>query len=333
MASSEEEQRGPSLDVVVPVYNEAEGLPRFHGRLAQALESLDLGRARILYVDDGSSDATPEVLRALAAEDPRVHVVTLSRNFGHQAALTAGLDRAEADVVVTIDADGQHPPELIDEMLDLYRSGYEVVLTQRVEGGEASRFKRWSAALFYRLMNLISGTKMVPGAADFRLLSRKVVEGLRAMPEYHRFLRGMIAWMGYRTVILPYAPGARIAGESKYSLRKMLRLAFDAAFSFSLVPLFLGLVLGGMFLLLALAEVVYVSWLWLSGNRGVLHPGWSSLMFMLLIVGGTLSVILGILGIYIGYIFQEVKRRPVYLVREEIPGRVPSPAEAPGPPE
>ncbi len=304
-----------TLDVVVPVFNEAESIRTFHARLRKTLAALPLSRWRVLYVDDGSSDDSGAILEELAAADPEVQVLHLSRNFGHQTALTAGLDHTQADVVVTMDADGQHPPELIPEMLELHQAGYEVVLTQRIEAEGAPRMKRWSSHLFYRLLNLVSGTKVVPGAADFRLLASDVVQGLRAMREYHRFLRGMIAWMGYRTIILPYREGTRIAGSSKYTLRKMMRLALDAAFSFSLVPLYLALLLGGMFLVLALAEVVYVSALWLSGNRAALAPGWSSLMFMLLIVGGTLSVILGLIGIYVGYIFQQVKQRPLYLLR------------------
>lgn len=306
----------PPVDIVVPVYNEEEMLPVFHQMLRQVLDGLPYAFT-ILYVNDGSTDGTQQALERLAAEDDRVVLVELSRNFGHQAALTAGLDRAEADWVITMDCDGQHPPQLIPEMLDLAKLGYDIVITQRQETEALGTFKRWTSDLFYRLINWVGDTHVLPGAADFRLMSRIAVLGLRSMREYHRFLRGMVAWMGFRTVILPYQQPPRLAGKSKYSARKMLHLAANAIFSFSLVPLYVSLSLGGIFLLLAAAQAVWVLSLWLRGAYDRLVPGWSSLMFVLLIVGGILMVAIGFIGIYIGYIFQEVKRRPVYLIRSE----------------
>ncbi len=304
------------VSLVLPVYNEAEVLEQTHARLRAVIDSLP-ERFLIYYVDDGSQDETPHILRRLAQEDPRIRILTLSRNFGHQAALTAGLDHAEGEIVISLDADGQHPPELIPEMIALIRQGYDVVQTQRIDVEQSLSFKRWSSALFYRLINMLSGTPILPGAADFRALSRQAVEALKSMPEYHRFLRGMVAWIGYRTVILPYRPQERLAGRSKYSLRKMLRLALDAIFSFSLAPLYLGLSLGMILLFLALLEMIYVLSFWISGNTSRLAPGWSSLMFVILIVGGMLMVLLSFIGLYVGYIFQEVKRRPVYLLRKD----------------
>ncbi len=215
-----------------------------------------------------------------------------------------------------MDADGQHPPELIPQMLDLVKQGYDIVQTQRMEATQSGTFKQWSSAGFYRLLNLISGTRVLAGSADFRALSRQAVEGLKSMPEYHRFLRGMISWMGYSSVILPYHEQKRVAGRSKYSPGKMFRLAMDAIFSFSLVPLYIGLSMGGFLLCLALIEIVYVAFLWLTGHTANLAPGWSSLMFVILIVGGMLMVSLGFVAVYVGYIFQEVKRRPVYLRKD-----------------
>ncbi|MBO9368327.1 MAG: glycosyltransferase [Chloroflexi bacterium] len=304
------------VSLVLPVYNEAEVLEQTHARLRAVIDPLP-ERFLIYYVDDGSQDETPHILRRLAQEDPRIRILTLSRNFGHQAALTAGLDHAEGEIVISLDADGQHPPELIPEMIALIRQGYDIVQTQRVDVEQPLSFKRWSSALFYRLINVLSGTPILPGAADFRALSRQAVEALKSMPEYHRFLRGMVAWIGYRTVILPYRPQERLAGRSKYSLRKMLRLALDAIFSFSLAPLYLGLSLGIVLLFLALLEMIYVLSFWISGNTSRLAPGWSSLMFVILIVGGMLMVLLSFIGLYVGYIFQEVKRRPVYLLRKD----------------
>ena len=317
-------ETNPTVDLIIPVYNEQGVVSTFHAQLCQAVDALPYAFT-ILYVDDGSSDGTPAELDALAQADGRVRVVTLSRNFGHQAALSAGLDRASGDFTITLDGDGQHPPALIPQMLSLAQAGYEVVLTQRLESDELSWFKRVTSALFYRLLNRVGSTNILPGGADFRLLSRAAVQALRSLPEYHRFLRGMVAWIGFRTVILPFAQPARLAGHSKYSLRKMTRLAMDAVFSFSLVPLYMGISLGVLFLLGALAEAVYVLSFWITGNTANLAPGWSSLMFMLLVVGGTLMITLGVVGIYIGYIFQEVKHRPVYVVRQEAPAPAPPP--------
>ena len=304
-----------TIGIVVPVYNEQEVIKQFHLKLTDVIDNLHYD-FRIYYINDGSTDDTCDRLAKIAEEDSRVTVVELSRNFGHQAALTAGLDLAEGDAVITMDGDGQHPPDRIPEMLQLFESSYEIVLMQRMEDRQPSIFKRWTSSLFYRALNWISDTKIVPGAADFRLLSRTVVDSLKDMREYHRFLRGMVAWTGFRTVILPYSPPDRIAGVSKYSRKKMLGLAQDAAFSFSLVPLKVGISLGAFFLFLALLEMIYVLSLWVGGKQDQLAPGWSSLMFVVLIVGAFLMIIMGFIGIYIGYIFQEVKGRPIYLIQD-----------------
>jgi dolichol-phosphate mannosyltransferase len=304
------------VDIVIPVYNEEEALLAFHAQLALALQPLE-HTFRIYYIDDGSTDQTPGLLEQLAKQDRRVIAVELSRNFGHQAALTAGLDLADGDLVITMDGDGQHPPALIAEMIALAGSGYDIVLTQRMPAQqEETFFKKRTASLFYQLINKIGDTQVTPGAADFRLLRKPVVSALRGMREYHRFLRGMIPWMGFRSVILPFQQPQRLAGRSKYSLKKMVRLATDAIFSFSLVPLYIGISAGVLFLFLALAEMIYVLSFWVTGRQSGLAPGWSSLMFMLLIVGGSLMIAIGFMGIYIGYIFQEVKRRPIYLIRQ-----------------
>lgn len=315
------QQPAPTLTAVVPVFDEQAALPTFHSQLKAALEGLRVPYT-ILYVDDGSTDGTPQLLETLAA-DVHVRVIHLSRNFGHQAALTAGLDQADSDVVITLDGDGQHPPELIAEMLRLHAAGYDIVQTQRLDTAGMSAFKRWTAGWFYALINRIGDTRVQPGAADFRLLSRSAADGLRQMREHHRFLRGMVSWMGFRTIILPYAPSARIAGASKYSLRKMVQLSLDATFSFSLAPLWIGLSVGLVFFLLACAEAAYVLSFWVRGQTAALAPGWSSLMFMLLIVGGVLTTLLGFIGIYVGNIFQQAKQRPIYLIR---PGPPPPPA-------
>ena len=302
-----------SIDLVIPVYNEEGVVEQTHARISTVIDNLPYDFT-FHYVDDGSTDGTLASLRAL--DDSRVQVLELSRNFGHQAALTAGMDATRGDIIITMDGDGQHPPEMIPEMIDLINNGYDVVQTQRVDLAQPPSFKKWTSGLFYRLINTISGTRVLPGAADFRALSRQAVDALKAMPEYHRFLRGMVAWIGFSTVILPYQPADRISGISKYSFRKMFRLAMDAIFSFSLMPLYIGLSMGGLLLFLALAEMVYVLSFWVTGRTSNLAPGWSSLMFVILIVGGILMILLGFIGVYVGYIFQEVKRRPVYLVKK-----------------
>lgn len=307
-----------TIAIIVPVYNEESVLGKFHTLLRETIDVLSYDFS-ITYVNDGSTDSTSEVLSNIHELDQRVRILELSRNFGHQAALTAGLDSTGCDVVITMDGDGQHPPNLIPKMIDLYRSGYDIVVTQRMDDHQHSSFKKWTSGFFYWLINRLGDTRIVPGAADFRLLSQEAVCGLKSMREYNRFLRGMVSWMGFETVIIPYIPTERLAGESKYSLKKMIRLARDAVFSFSLIPLQIGISLGFIFLFLAFLEAVYVLSFWVTGRESTLEPGWSSLMFMLLIVGGIIMLSLGFIGVYIGYIFQEVKNRPIYLIKKESP--------------
>lgn len=310
------QKRELNVDLVIPVFNEAGVVEQTYSKVCAATQGL-AHRFNIYLVDDGSTDGTAESLAALARSQKNITVLTLARNFGHQAALTAGLDASRGDFVISLDADGQHPPELIPQMIDLFLQGYDIVQAQRIEDEQSASFKTLTSSAFYSLINRISGTQMTSGAADFRGMSRQVVEALKSMPEYHRFLRGMIAWVGYRSVILPYHEVKRVGGKSKYSFGKMLRLAMDAIFSFSLVPLYIGLSAGGIFFCLAALEMIYVLSFWVTGRTSNLAPGWSSLMFVILIVSGMIMVLLGFIGIYVGYIFQEVKRRPVYLLKKD----------------
>ena len=307
------------VDILIPVYNEAEGVAAFHQQLRQVIDPLPHVFS-IYYINDGSTDATAGCLAELTRLDPRVTVVEFSRNFGQQAALSAGIDLSQGDYAITMDGDGEHPPSLIPEMLQLAQNGYDIVLTQRLDQEQSHSFKARTSDLFYRLINWIGDTRILPSGTDFRAMSHPVVEALRSMHEYHRFMRGMVAWIGYRSVILPYQQPQRIAGKSKYNLRGLVRLATTAVFSFSLVPLYIAISIGGLFLVGAVLEAIYVLNFWVSGNISHLAPGWSSLMFMLLVVGGSLMICLGFIGIYIGYIFQEVKRRPIYLIRRKYSG-------------
>jgi polyisoprenyl-phosphate glycosyltransferase len=302
----------PSIGIVVPVFQEESVIEMFHAHLVQVIQALP-NSIRIYYVDDGSKDGTGAALEKIAVADERVVVITLSRNFGHQAALTAGMDQAEGDVIITLDGDGQHPPELIEHMLKLHAAGYDIVQTQR-DDSRTDGAKKSTSGLFYWLINRISNTEIQPGTADFRLLSRKVVDTLKSMPEYHRFLRGLIPWMGFQSVILPYQPLPRMAGKSKYSFKKMTHLAADAIFSFSTTPIKLTILLGILFLVFAVLEVIYVSSFWVTNNISALAPGWSSLMFVILFGNALVLINVGVLGIYVGYVFQQVKGRPVYII-------------------
>lgn len=308
-------KRKAQVDLVIPVFNEVEVIAQTHAGLCEVIDALPY-EFHIYYVDDGSTDGTPEKLAALAGADQRISLLEFSRNFGHQAALTAGLDASQGEVVISLDADGQHPPALIAEMVSLVLQGYDIVQAQRTEASQVSGFKKWTSDRFYRFINMVSGTRIASGAADFRALSRQAVDALKSMPEYHRFLRGMISWMGYKSVILPYHQPERVGGRSKYSLGKMLRLASDAIFSFSLIPLYIGLSSGLVFFALAFIQLTYVLTLWLTGNTERVVPGWSSLMGVLLIASGIIMILLGFIGVYVGYIFQEVKKRPIYLLKK-----------------
>ncbi len=306
----------PNVDLVIPVYNEAGVVEQTYAHICQIIDPLPYQFA-IYYVDDGSQDGTPDSLAVLAQKDKRIVVLELSRNFGHQAALTAGLDASSGEFVISMDGDGQHPAEKIPEIISLLEQGYDIVQTQRIEDDRSFSFKQVTSASFYTLINRISGTRILPGAADFRGMNRRAVDALESMPEYHRFLRGMISWMGYRSIILPYHETSRIAGRSKYSFGKMFRLAMDAIFSFSLMPLYLGMTLGGILLCLAAAQIIYVLSFWLTGRSSELVSGWSSLMSVTLVIGGVVMILLGFIGVYVGYIFQEVKRRPIYLIKKD----------------
>lgn len=308
-------ERKPVLCVVSPCYNEAEVIRRFYDELKPVLAGIAGVDHRILLVDDGSRDATLERLNEIAAADERVLVYSLSRNFGHQIAISAGLDRARGDAVVVMDSDLQHPPSLIPEMVRLWREeGYEVVSAVRKSTEDATLFKRLSSEGFYVVLNWLSDTRIEPGAADFCLLSRRARRALASMPERHRFVRGLIAWMGFRRAFLPYVAPERAAGKSKYSLAKMLKLAFDAVFAFSVTPIRtatrfgLGIAfLGGLYLLYVIGRAVVL--------RDT-EPGWGSLLSTVLVLGGLQLVFIGLMGEYLARVFEQVKGRPLYLFKQ-----------------
>lgn len=301
------------ISIVGPVYNEAEGLPHFHERLVNAARSLGMPY-EIIYVNDGSRDRSLEVLRELRRADPNVKIVDFSRNFGHQLAITAGMDHASGDACVVIDTDGQDPPELIPKLVEAWKAGHEVVYAVRTRREGETLFKLATAALFYRLMRRITTVDIPLDAGDFRLVDRRVLEVLRDMRETHRFVRGMTSWAGYRQTKVEYPRAERAFGSTNYPLVKMLRFAVDGITAFSHAPLrwvtYLGLGASALSALVG-AWVVYVR---LFNDRAV--QGWASLMVIVLLMGGLNLIAMGVIGEYLARIFDEVKRRPLYVVRE-----------------
>ena len=304
----------PVLSVVVPVFNEEGNLPELHRRLAAVLPAV-VASWEIVFVDDGSRDRSWQLIRDLAAADPHVRGVRFSRNFGHQMAFAAGLDHARGDAVVIMDADLQDPPELIPELVARWREGHEVVYAVRTRREGETLFKKLTASVFYRLLRRITQVEIPVDTGDFRLMGRRALEAFRRLPERHRFTRGLVAWVGFSQVGVPYARAARKAGETNYPLRKMLRFAVDAITSFSHVPLQLATWLGFLTSLFAFAYIVVVVVLKFVG---ISWPGYTSLMAAILFLGGVQLVMIGLLGEYLGRVYDEVKGRPLYLVQDTV---------------
>jgi glycosyltransferase involved in cell wall biosynthesis len=302
--------------VVVPCYNEEAVVAKTHERLVVTLTSIG-SPYELIYVNDGSSDTTGEVLNAIADINRDVRVIHLSRNFGHQLAITAGLEHASGDAVVLIDADLQDPPELIPEMVDAWRAGADVVYGQRMERHGEGRWKRWTASTFYRLLTLLSRTRIPANTGDFRLMDRKVVEAVLQMPERDRFFRGMVAWVGFKQVPIRFDRAPRVAGETSYSLTRMIAFAFDAIVSFSVSPLRLTVFLGLAAIAMSLAGIIYSLALRVFFDESYWVRGWTSLIIAILFLGGVQLTSLGIIGEYVGRIYAEVKRRPLYYIREK----------------
>ena len=300
------------LSVVAPVYNEVATVEQFYARVCTALEGLQF---EIVLVDDGSTDGSDAELEKLAGTDPRVRVVQLSRNFGHQTALTAGLDHARGDAVVMLDADLQDPPELIPRMLDHWRAGCDVIYAVREQREGESRFKLTTARWFYSLFDRLAQVELQHNSGDFRMLDRRALDALLSMRERNRFLRGMTVWVGYRQAAVPYTRDARYAGVTKYTLPKMLRFSLDAISSFSHRPLQLATLLGFVISTLAFIAIPLVILLRILGSY---LPGFSSLTIAVLLLGGIQLIAIGIIGEYVGRIYDEVKGRPLYLVRSRV---------------
>lgn len=309
----------PLISIVSPAFNEEETLPRFHAAVSQAVEPLrDRFRIELIIVDDGSHDGTLGVLRALAARDSRVRYLALSRNFGNQAALTAGLEHAAGDAVITLDCDLQHPPELIPQLVAKWLDGHDVVLTVRAEGKDQTQswFKRNTSMLFHRILRRWSNMDVRVEASDYRLLSRKALDGLLRMRESHRYIRGLVQWLGFNCAEVPFHTAPRVAGESRYTLSRLMRLAFDGLFSFSRAPLRLAVGLG----LTAVAFSFALTLMALAIRGGDLL--FAALLIAIHVVGASVLSAVGVLGAYIIRIFEECKNRPLYLLKESSPSSV-----------
>ena len=299
------------LSLVIPMYNEESVVPHLHSVLDEFMVEVK-GETEVVLVNDGSADATLAQVAAWAYEDPRIKVINLSRNFGHQIASTAGLDYASGDAVVLLDADLQDPVSVIHQMIARYCEGFDVVYGQRVTRQGEGIFKRLSAWLFYRLMRNLVYKDLPLDAGDFRLISRNCLDGLQQLRETHRFLRGMVAWVGYPQIAVTYERAPRVAGETKYPLRKMLTFAWTAATSFSALPLKISVWLGVMVTLFGVEEAVRASLAHIFHWYAV--PGWSSLTVLVSVLGGATLMSIGILGEYVGKIYEQAKDRPLYLV-------------------
>jgi dolichol-phosphate mannosyltransferase len=300
------------LSVVVPCFNEQDVLRETHRRLSAALDALSIDY-EIVYVDDGSQDDTPEILRSIQSKDEHVRVVRFSRNFGHQVAVTAGMDHAAGDAIVLIDSDLQDPPELIGEFLKRWREGYEVAYGQRTEREGETAFKRATASLFYRLLRSVTAIDIPPDTGDFRLMDRQVVEAIRRMPEQDRFVRGMVSWVGFRQAAVPYRREARFAGISKYPFRRMLRLAMDAVVSFSPLPPRLA-TFAGLGTLAAAGAAALIATMLAFGGHGFSLA--TAALLAALVLGGVQLIAIGLLGEYVSRIYRQVQGRPLYVVRE-----------------
>lgn len=303
------------ISIVVPVYNEQDNLKEFHKRITAIMNDTCYDY-NLVFVDDGSKDSSAFILKQLVEEDNHVEAYLLSRNYGHQMALTCGLDNADGDAVITMDGDLQHPPELLPELIRLWEEGSEIVMTKRLATEDAGFLKNITSACYYKLINIMSKVEITPGGSDFRLMDKKAVEAFRLYRERARFIRGMVSTLGFNVSVVEFVAPPRFAGHSKFNLHKMLHFALDGITAFSNLPLRWAFYLGlffGLCSLLLLGHVFYVKFI---SDDAV--PGWATTTVSILFLGGIQLVGIGILGEYIGRIFEEIKHRPLYLVSKHL---------------
>ena len=303
------------VSFVVPVYNEESNLKEFHKRMTSVMSKLPYDY-EILFVDDGSKDTSPVILQEMADQDARVQAYLLSRNYGHQLALTCGLDHAEGDVVITMDGDLQHPPEMVPDMLAYWEKGFEIVQTIRKATEDASFFKRLTSSCYYKLINMLSNVEITPGGSDFRLMDKRAVQAFRLYRERARFIRGMVNTLGFKVAKMEFVAPPRFAGKSKFSLHKMLHFALDGITAFSNLPLRWALYCGVLCGFISLCIIIHVLFEKYIMNDAV--PGWATMTVSVTFLGGIQLMGIGILGEYIGRIFEEVKQRPLYIVARHI---------------
>jgi dolichol-phosphate mannosyltransferase len=301
------------VSIVIPVFNESGNLMPMLNKLQDIFSDCYRYRYEVIFVDDDSTDDTMEQLRSMSVQEKRVFYISFSRNFGHQNALKAGLDRATGDCVITLDGDLQHPPSLIPEMLAIWEQGFDIVYTRRRADKRISPLKRVTSAWYGRILKYLSGMPIEQGVADFKLLDRKVINALTDFHETDIFLRGVIYWIGFRKTAIDYSPEPRFSGQTKYSTGKMLQLAIQGITSFSIKPLYVSVFLGALFIIVSLLYAVYAIWHALSGQ---VVAGWASTIISIVFMGGINLFMLGITGIYISKIFIQTKYRPAYIIRE-----------------
>jgi len=300
--------------IIVPVFNEEEVIQQTYQRLITVMDSSD-APYELLFINDGSKDRTEEILIEIGITDARVKLINFSRNFGHQVAISAGIDYAQGEAVVIIDADLQDPPELILDMIEKWMEGYEVVYAKRLSRKGESFFKKQSASLFYRTLRSMTDIDIPLDTGDFRLMDRKVVQQMKGLREKNRFVRGMASWVGFRQTAIEYERDERAAGETKYPLKRMLKLSMDGITSFSYKPLKLASYAGGLLAITGLIYMFYVFYLKIFTAATV--PGWSSLIIIQLFFSSFVLILLGVMGEYIGRIYDETKNRPLYIVRDQ----------------
>jgi dolichol-phosphate mannosyltransferase len=304
----------PRLSLVIPLYNESENIVPLYQELSVVLKNLPL-TAEIIFVDDGSYDNSFATIKHLGLSDNRIRGISLSRNFGHQVALTAGMQQARGELIITMDSDLQHPPEVIPRLLEQSENGFDIVNTRRIDSIETGYFKKLSSRLFYQLINRISDIPVTQSSSDFRLMNRKALDSFLQFGERDRFTRGLVGWMGFRQTVVAYDCPPRYAGKSKYTLRKMLHFAADGITAFSARPLRIASYAGLIVFLFGLAYAIFAVIYYFTGKT---IPGWTSLLVTVLLLGGIQLLSLGIIGEYLARIFNESKSRPLYFIKDQI---------------
>ncbi len=306
------------ISIIIPVYNEERNLDVLYSELNAVIKSLHLSY-EIIFIDDGSIDNSFQIIKQISKSDVQVSGISLSRNFGHQTALLAGIENAKVNVIITMDADLQHPPDVIPELYNSYKKGFDIVNTRRIDSEKIGLFKKITSSLFYKLINFLSDIKIESASADFRLMNRKSVEAFLRLPERERFTRGLIKWIGFNQTIIDYKCSPRFAGKSQYTFRKMVHFAMDGITSFSSKPLRISFYLG---LVVFIIGFIYAIYGIINYYEGKTVQGWTSILVSVLIIGGIQLLSLGIIGEYLARVFNESKSRPIYLIKETTENKI-----------